>query len=86
MRREKRGLIFRADNRYPWMAHHACVRGRVERSDHVCGIRERLRMGERQYHVPSLQISRRGECVPCVLKAQTGLVLPSSPLDEPHLI
>ena len=25
MRWEKRGLIFRADNRYPWMAHHACV-------------------------------------------------------------
>jgi hypothetical protein len=25
MRWEKRGLIFRADNRHPWMAHHACV-------------------------------------------------------------
>jgi hypothetical protein len=25
MRWEKRGLIFRADNQYPWMAHHASV-------------------------------------------------------------
>lgn len=25
MRWEKKGLIFRTDNNYPWMAHHACV-------------------------------------------------------------
>ena len=25
MRWEKKGVIFRADNHYPWMSHHACV-------------------------------------------------------------
>jgi len=25
MRWEKKGLIFRTDNNYPWMSHHACV-------------------------------------------------------------
>lgn len=25
MRWEKKGLIFKADNNYPWMSHHACV-------------------------------------------------------------
>ena len=25
MRWEKKGVIFRADNQYPWMSHHACV-------------------------------------------------------------
>ena len=25
MRWEKQGLIFRTDNNFPWMMHHACV-------------------------------------------------------------
>jgi len=38
MRWEKRGLIFRVDNQYPWMAHHACVPTAEKMSDKVLRI------------------------------------------------
>lgn len=43
MRWEKRGLIFRADNRYPWMAHHASV----PIADNVDGRTLRIYFGPR---------------------------------------
>jgi hypothetical protein len=38
MRWEKRGLIFKADNRYPWMAHHASLPTADKVSDNILRI------------------------------------------------
>jgi|SRR5262245_670092 len=38
MQWEKRGLIFRVDNHYPWMVHHACVPTAEKISDKVLRI------------------------------------------------
>ena len=46
MRWEKRGLIFRVDNQYPWMSHHACVPIADKVSDDVL----RIYFGPRDRH------------------------------------
>ena len=77
MRWEKKGVIFRVDNDYPWMSHHACVPIADKISDDVLRIDGAIiaqngRTGRFYYAPPNLQ-SNAQKCGNTVLRQKITL-------------
>jgi predicted GH43/DUF377 family glycosyl hydrolase len=73
MRWERRGLIFKVDNQYPWMAHHACVPVAEKVSESVLRIYFGPRDGKGRSVVGFIEVE--ADDPTCVLKVHDRPVL-----------